>query len=79
MSGYFDTSKIIDRATERNKTQKYVRLFFKVPMRTVRYYKDELIYGNFTKPKISWKLKESYEDLVKSPTFTLENDNYSKQ
>lgn len=76
---HFNTSKIIDRATERNKTQKYVRLFFKVPMRTVRYYKDELIYGNFTKPKINWKLKESYEDLVKSPTFTLENDNYSKQ
>lgn len=78
MSYCFNTSKIIDRATERNKTQKYIRLFFKVPMKTVHYYKDELIYGAFTKPKIDWKLKESYEDLVKSPTFTLEND-YSKQ
>lgn len=77
--GYFNTSKIIDRATERNKTQKYIQLFFKVPMKTVRYYKDELKYGAFTQPKVEWKLKESYEDLVKSPTFTLENDNYSKQ
>ena len=77
--GYFNTSKIIDRATERNKTQKYIQLFFKVPMRTVRYYKNETKYGAFTQPKIEWKLKESYEDLVKSPTFTLENDNYSKQ
>lgn len=75
---YFNTSKIIDRATERNKTQKYIRLFFKVPMRTVRYYKDKTIYGHFTKARIDWELKESYEDLVKSPTFSLKDDNYQK-
>ncbi len=75
---YFNTSKIIDRATERNKTQKYVRLFFKVPMRTVHYYKDKTIYGHFTKARIEWELKESYEDYVKSPTFSLKDDNYQK-